>query len=161
MFFDKSNYFYTSTLPSPTLYSFLDSGKSDIHRGGPATASYASLSMGIQPQRNTLCCISWPSPVSVINHKTMKAINRSLTTPTPFPTTISLNSKLIKALKLSWEKLWGMAYSFQSPFHNERPFAEDGIPMFFLLSSYLCKTPKKKKDPVHSTLSFVMKSVQT
>ena len=34
-------------------------------------------------QRNTLCCISWPSPVSVINHKTMKAINRSLPTLTP------------------------------------------------------------------------------
>ena len=59
MFFDKSNNFYTSTpFPFPTLYGYLDSGTSDIHRGGPATASYASLSMGIQPQRDTLCCIS-------------------------------------------------------------------------------------------------------
>ena len=33
-------------LPSPTLYGYLDSGTSDIHRGGHATASYASLSMG-------------------------------------------------------------------------------------------------------------------
>ena len=63
--------------------------------------------------RNTLCCISWPSPVSVINHKTMKAINRSLPTLTPFPTTISLKSKLIKTIELIWEKLWGMKYCFQ------------------------------------------------
>ena len=33
-------------LPSPTLYGYLDSGTSDIHRGGHATVSYASLSMG-------------------------------------------------------------------------------------------------------------------
>ena len=36
-------------------------------------------------QRNTLCYISWQSPVSVINHKTMKAINRSQPTLTPLP----------------------------------------------------------------------------
>ena len=34
-------------LPTPTLYGYLDSGTSDIHRRGPATASYVSLSMGI------------------------------------------------------------------------------------------------------------------
>ena len=33
-------------LPSPTLYGYLDSGTSDLHRGGHATASYAFLSMG-------------------------------------------------------------------------------------------------------------------
>ena len=56
-FFTTLNYFfiYPPPLPSPTLYGYLDSGTSDIHRGGHATASYASLSMGIQPQRNTLC----------------------------------------------------------------------------------------------------------
>ena len=36
-------------LPSPTLYGYLDSGTSDIHRGGHATTSYGSLSMGKHP----------------------------------------------------------------------------------------------------------------
>ena len=31
---------------SPTLYGYLDSGTSDIYRGGHVTASYTSLSMG-------------------------------------------------------------------------------------------------------------------
>ena len=40
------HFLFIHPLPSPSLYGYLDSGTPDIHRGGHATASYASLSMG-------------------------------------------------------------------------------------------------------------------
>ena len=132
-FFINQIILYIHPLPSPTLYGYLDSGTSDIHRGGPASASYASLSMGIQPQRNTLCYISWPSPVSVINHKTMKAINRSLPTLTPLPNNLKI---ILLCISVCFLPIFGAHFTVFGYFHNERPFAEYGNPMFLYLTRF-------------------------
>ena len=75
---------YIAPHPSPTL-----SGSWQWYiRQTQRRACYCFLCLseyGELPQRNTLCCFSWPSPVSVINHKTMKAIKRSLPSHPPFP----------------------------------------------------------------------------
>ena len=96
-----------TALPSPAFYGYLDSGTSDIHTGGHATGSYASLSMGNWLRETPSA--AYPNHAQSVPSTTgpWRPSTDSCQCQPPYPPpTISLKSKLIKSLELIWEKVW-------------------------------------------------------